>query len=55
MTIAFVATCGDLIRSWRQRRHLSQLALASQIEVSARHLSFIETGRSAPSRTMLLR
>ncbi|MDV3223453.1 helix-turn-helix transcriptional regulator [Intrasporangium sp.] len=47
-------TCGGLVRSWRVRRHLSQLDLASEINVSTRHLSFIETGRSTPSRTMLL-
>ena len=36
---------GDLLREWRQRRHMSQLALANQAEISSRHLSFIETGR----------
>lgn len=46
---------GGLLREWRQRRHLSQLDLASEAEVSTRHLSFIETGRAAPSRDMLLR
>jgi len=46
---------GDLLREWRQRRRLSQLDLALEAEVSARHLSFLETGRSAPSREMLLR
>ena len=49
------APVGDLIREWRQRRHLSQLALACDAEISSRHLSFIETGRSAPSRDMVLR
>lgn len=48
------ATSGDLIRTWRQRRHLSQLELAHQVEVSPRHLSFLETGRSRPSREMVL-
>jgi transcriptional regulator with XRE-family HTH domain len=47
-------TCGDLIRTWRQRRHLSQLELSSQVAVSTRHLSFVETGRSKPSRDMVL-
>jgi transcriptional regulator with XRE-family HTH domain len=46
---------GDLLRGWRQRRRLSQLDLANDAEVSARHLSFLETGRSRPSREMLLR
>lgn len=46
---------GDLLRGWRQRRRLSQLALALEADVSARHVSFVETGRSLPSRTMLLR
>jgi transcriptional regulator with XRE-family HTH domain len=45
---------GRQIREWRQRRHLSQLALASEAEISARHLSFLETGRATPSREMLL-
>jgi len=49
------ATVGDLLRDWRQRRKLSQLDLAMDAEISARHLSFIETGRAAPSRSMLLR
>jgi transcriptional regulator with XRE-family HTH domain len=45
---------GDLLREWRQRRRLSQLELASAANVSARHLSFLETGRSQPSREMLM-
>jgi len=45
---------GTLLRDWRQRRHLSQLALACEAEISSRHLSFMETGRSAPSREMIL-
>jgi transcriptional regulator with XRE-family HTH domain len=45
----------DLLREWRQRRRLSQLDLACEAEISARHLSFLETGRSQPSREMLLR
>ncbi len=43
------------MREWRQRRHLSQLDLAYDAEISTRHLSFIETGRSIPSRDMVLR
>jgi transcriptional regulator with XRE-family HTH domain len=46
---------GDRLREWRQRRHLSQLDLAGDAEISARHLSFVETGRAAPSREMVLR
>jgi transcriptional regulator with XRE-family HTH domain len=45
---------GDLLREWRQRRRLSQLELATEAEISARHLSFMETGRSQPSRDMVL-
>lgn len=48
------AAVGDLLRAWRQRRRLSQLELACDADVSARHLSFLETGRSRPSREMLL-
>jgi transcriptional regulator with XRE-family HTH domain len=46
---------GDLLREWRERRRLSQLALALDAEVSTRHISFLETGRARPSREMLLR
>jgi transcriptional regulator with XRE-family HTH domain len=46
---------GSLMREWRQRRRLSQLDLALEADVSARHVSFIETGRSSPSRAMVLR
>ena len=46
---------GEHLREWRQRRHLSQLDLAVDAEISARHLSFVETGRSAPSREMVLK
>lgn len=46
---------GEHLREWRQRRHLSQLDLAGDAEISARHLSFVETGRAAPSREMVLR
>lgn len=45
---------GDLLRGWRQRRRLSQLELSLESSVSARHLSFIETGRATPSRDMVL-
>jgi transcriptional regulator with XRE-family HTH domain len=46
---------GGLLRSWRERRRLSQLELAGAADISARHMSFLETGRSEPSRGMLLR
>jgi transcriptional regulator with XRE-family HTH domain len=49
------AHVGDHLREWRQRRHLSQLDLAGDAEISARHLSFVETGRAAPSRDMVLK
>jgi len=45
---------GDLFREWRQRRRVSQLHLALKADISARHLSFLETGRSTPSRGMVL-
>jgi transcriptional regulator with XRE-family HTH domain len=45
---------GELLRTWRQRRRLSQLDLALDAEVSPRHLSFVETGRSNPSRELLM-
>jgi len=48
------ATVGGLLRQWRVRRRMSQLDLALAAEVSARHLSFLETGRAQPSRQMLL-
>jgi len=45
---------GHLLRDWRQRRRLSQLDLSNEAAVSARHLSFVETGRSKPSRELVL-
>lgn len=48
------ATVGPLLRDWRQRRRMSQLDLAVQAEVSTRHLSFVETGRSRPSPELVL-
>jgi transcriptional regulator with XRE-family HTH domain len=50
-----VRAIGDHLRIWRQRRHVSQLALACDADISTKHLSFIETGRARPSRGMLLR
>ncbi len=46
---------GHLLREWRERKRLSQLALALDAEVSTRHLSFLETGKAQPSREMVLR
>src|ERR671914_2561583 len=48
-------TVGALLREWRERRRVTQLELALDAGVSARHLSFVETGRSRPGREMLLR
>ena len=45
---------GELLRTWRAKRRMSQLDLATQAEVSTRHLSYVETGRSTPSRELLL-
>ncbi|RPI32389.1 MAG: XRE family transcriptional regulator, partial [Hyphomicrobiaceae bacterium] len=45
---------GDHLRTWRQRRRMSQLDLASDAEISTRHLSFVESGRAQPSRAMVL-
>jgi transcriptional regulator with XRE-family HTH domain len=52
---AAVRPVGELLRGWRERRRLSQMDLALEAEISTRHLSFVETGRSAPSRDMVLR
>ena len=46
---------GSLLREWRERRRLTQLDLALDAGISARHLSFVETGRSKPGRELLLR
>lgn len=45
---------GALVRTWREQRHLSQLDLAAEADISQKHLSFIESGRSAPSREMVI-
>jgi transcriptional regulator with XRE-family HTH domain len=50
-----IGSIGEHIRAWRLRRRRSQLDLACDAEISCRHLSFIETGRSLPSRAMILR
>ncbi|MBT2449023.1 helix-turn-helix transcriptional regulator [Streptomyces sp. ISL-43] len=49
------ATVGALLRTWRERRGISQLELAGRADSSSRHISFVETGRSRPSEEMVLR
>lgn len=46
---------GVLLREWRERRRLSQLDLSIQAEISTRHLSFVETGRSRPTPEMIVK
>ena len=48
-------TFGEALKDWRGQRRLSQLDLGLSANVSARHISFLETGRSRPSRDMVLR
>ena len=56
MSVATAPTpIGELLRSWRQRRNVSQLELSLNADVSARHVSFLETGRARPSREMVIR
>ena len=56
MAVAGVqAGIGSLLREWRARRAVTQLALALDTGISTRHLSFVETGRSKPGRDVLLR
>ncbi|MEV1007981.1 helix-turn-helix transcriptional regulator [Streptomyces sp. NPDC049881] len=54
-TVSAPAPVGPLLREWRTRRRISQLDLSLEAGISARHLSFLETGRSRPSREMVLR
>jgi transcriptional regulator with XRE-family HTH domain len=54
-SVAVRPQVGELLREWRSRRRLTQMDLALEAGVSARHLSFIETGRSRPSSEMVLR
>jgi transcriptional regulator with XRE-family HTH domain len=49
-----MSSVGEIVKEWRELRRLSQLDLAVEAEISQKHLSFIESGRSAPSREMLL-
>ncbi|CAL9318459.1 helix-turn-helix domain-containing protein [Streptomyces rochei] len=54
-TVPTAQGVGPLLRAWRERRRVSQLELALRADSSARHISFIETGRSRPSEEMVLR
>lgn len=55
MSVAATVTAGGYLREWRRRRRMSQLELALDAEISQRHLSFVESGRAAPSREMIVR
>ncbi|HEY9536105.1 MAG TPA: helix-turn-helix transcriptional regulator [Kiloniellaceae bacterium] len=55
MVTTTLSPVGEMLRGWRRRRRLSQLELALAAEVSQRHLSFVESGRAAPSRDLVLR
>ncbi|GAA0505993.1 transcriptional regulator [Saccharopolyspora subtropica] len=55
MTTVEPRPVGALLREWRQRRRLSQLQLSIDADISTRHLSFVETGRSKPTKEMILR
>lgn len=55
MTSTATRPVGHLLRQWRKRRRLSQLELSVRAEISTRHLSFVETGRSQPTPEMILR
>src|SRR5687767_1293276 len=52
--LAPAPSIGHLLREWRRRRRLSQLDVSLDAAVSARHLSFVETGRAKPSRELVL-
>ena len=54
MAAAKTSTFGELLRSWRLTRRASQLELGMEAGVSARHISFIETGRANPSQEMVI-
>ena len=53
MEVRRSVSVGQLLRQWRERRKLSQLGLAQETGISARHLSFLETGRAKPGRDTL--
>jgi transcriptional regulator with XRE-family HTH domain len=52
--VSSIRPVGDLLREWRHRRRWSQLDLAVESDISSKHLSYLETGRSQPSREMIL-
>lgn len=54
MSATMTSPFGDTLKTWRARRHLSQLDLALDANVSARHISYLETGKARPSREMVL-
>jgi transcriptional regulator with XRE-family HTH domain len=54
MAVTKVGTFGELLRQWRMTRRMSQLELGMEAGVSAKHISFIETGRAKPSREMVI-
>lgn len=53
--LAVTSMVGDLLREWRAARRLSQLDLALEADISARHLSYVETGKAQPSRDVIAR
>ena len=53
-TMESTSQVGSLLRSWRERRRLTQLDLALQADVSTRHLSYVENGRARPTSSMIL-
>lgn len=55
MNLTAIRPVGEQLRDWRQRRRMTQMDLAAVADTSTRHVSFIETGRSLPSRAMLMR
>ena len=55
VTLTAPTPVGKMLREWRERRRLSQLDLSIQADISTRHLSFVETGRSRPTPEMILR
>jgi len=46
---------GDMLRFWRQLHKISQMDLALDVDISSKHLSFVETGKSQPSRNLILK
>ena len=46
---------GNILNNWRKQQRYSQLQLSVEIDVSSKHISFLETGRSSPSRQMIIK